>query len=272
MNKNRQVNLDAFFASHSVFTVEQIATFLRPAVGPAAVTARLSYYSRIGRIRSIARSIYAVVPHGLSAEALRPDPFLVAVAARPGAIFSHHSALELLGAAHSMWSTCTLYGAGARLSLALNGTRIRVVPHPTVLTRRGEVELGTRKVERRGLMMSTTGPERTLVEGFRQPSLVGGVTELVASAGGFAALDFDLLITVLDWYAIGRLWAAVGWFLQTHAPAFAVTQENLDRLERHRPKSPRYLVHGSRGGTLLPRWNLVLPAEIGKGDPDAGEY
>jgi|GEM_PF-2181051 len=77
INKKRQVNLDAFFATHSVFIVEQIATFLRPTVGPATVTARLNYYSRIGCIRSIVQLIYAVVPHGLSAnKALRPQASL----------------------------------------------------------------------------------------------------------------------------------------------------------------------------------------------------
>lgn len=271
MAKKRQVQVDAFFAAHPVFTREQIVQAMAPEVGRAAVAARLSYHSRTGRLRSIARRIYAVVPPGQAPDSLRPDPFLVAVAARPDAIFSHHSALELLGAAHSTWSTCTLFSTGERLSLSLEGSKIRIAPHPTVLAEREEVELGTRTVERRGSILRATGPERTLVEGFRRLDLVGGVTELVASAGGFGALDLALLEEVLECYSVRRLWAAVGWFLETHARAFGVTDQDLDRFERHRPKAPIYLARGARGGALVARWNLVLPPDVGRGDPDAGE-
>lgn len=271
MAKKRQVDLDAFFAARPVFTRDQFVTALGPEVGPAAVTARLAYYSRSGRLRSITRRVFAVVPPGQAPDSLRPDPFLVAVAARPDAIFSHHSALELLGAAHSTWSTCTLFSTGERLSLTLDGSRIRIAPHPTVLAKRDQVELGTRTVERRGSILRTTGPERTLVEGFRQLTLVGGAAELVTSAGGFGALDLTLLEDVLDHYSVRRLWAAVGWFLETHAQAFGVTDQDLARFERHRPRSPLYLDRRGRGGLLVARWNLVLPPDVGRGDPDAGE-
>jgi hypothetical protein len=36
-------------------------------------------------------------------ESNQPDPFLVAAAVRPDSVFSYHSALEFLGAAHSVW-------------------------------------------------------------------------------------------------------------------------------------------------------------------------
>jgi predicted transcriptional regulator of viral defense system len=269
--KNRQLLLDGFFAAHPVFTREQFAHALGPTVGPAAVAARLSYYTRNGRLRSVARRVYAVVPAGEAAGAFRPDPFLVAHAARPDAIFSHHSALELLGAAHSAWSACTLFSAGERLSLRLDGSTIRFAPHPTALVQRGAIELGTRRVERRGAMLRATGPERTLIEGFRQLTLVGGVAELVASAAGFGALDLALIEELLERYAVRRLWAAVGWFLENHAQAFGVTERDVARFERHRPKSPLYLARGLRGGAMVARWNLVLPPDVGRGDPDAGE-
>lgn len=271
MAKKRQVDLRVFFATHPVFTLDQFSAAVGPDVGRSALAGRLSYHSRTGRIRSITRRIYAVVPPGRSPKSLRPDPFLVALAARPDAIFSHHSALELLGVAHSTWSTCTLFSARARLSLDLEGSTVRVAPHPTAFNPVGDVDLGTRTVERRGSILRTTGPERTLVEGFRRLDLVGGVTELVTSAGGFGALDLALLTEVLDRYSVGRVWAAVGWFLETHAQTFGVTDRHLTPFENHRPKSPRYLARTERGGTLLSRWNLVLPPGVGKGDPDAGE-
>lgn len=266
-----QVTVDAFFAAHPVFSRDQFSHALGPRLSHAAVTARLSYYSRTGRLQSIARRIYAVVPPGQAPDSLRPDAFLVAVAARPDAIFSHHSALELLGAAHSTWSRCTLYSAGARLSLGLGASELRVFPHPTALAKCGQIKLGTRSVERRGSILCVTGPERTLVEGFRQLNLVGGVAELVASAGGFGALSVPLLEEILTCYSVRRLWAAVGWFLEAHAGAFGITEQDLGRIERHRPRAPIYLARSSRGGALVARWNLILTPDVDGGDPDAGE-
>ena len=45
----------------------------------------------------------------------------------------------------------------------------------------------------RGKLFETTGPERTLAEGFRRLALTGGLEELVRSASAFPTLDLDLL-------------------------------------------------------------------------------
>lgn len=270
MAKNRHTDLGALFANHPVFTLDQACDMLRSG-GPATVRNRLKHHLKKGRLRSIARGVYAVVPPGTNPESWVPDPFLVALAIRPDAIFSHHSALELLGAAHSTWSVCTACTASRRVTLRIPNSTIRVFPHPTPLARSGNVELGIRRVERRATLLRTTGPERTLVEGFRQLDLVGGVTELVASAGGFGSLDLTLLEEVLECYSVRRLWAAVGWFLERHAEAFGVREEDLLRFQRHRPRSPIYLARNTRTGRFLARWNLVLPPDVGRGDPDAGE-
>ncbi len=49
-----------------------------------------------------------------------------------------------------------------------------------------------------------TGPERTLVEGFRRPGLVGGLEELVVPAAGFATLDLEQLEEVLRRYGVRK--------------------------------------------------------------------
>ena len=49
---------------------------------------------------------------------------------------------------------------------------------------------GTRRVARDDRMVIVTGPERTLVEGFRHLDRVGDLEELVMSASGSAVLDF----------------------------------------------------------------------------------
>ncbi len=203
-----------------------------------------------------------MVPPGTAPDALRPDPFLAAAAARPDAVFSHHAALELLGAAHSVWNECTAYTFSRRRPLALDGTTVRFLEVPEALGEGSGRGLGTRKVERRGRLLETTGPERTLVEGFRRPRLAGGLEELVSSAGGFTTLELELLGEVLARYDVANLWAATGWFLERTRETFHASEAVLERYATRVPASPQYLDRSRRGGVLHRRWNLIVPAEL----------
>ena len=210
-----------------------------------------------------ARGVYAVVLPGVPVEQFQPDSIMVASAVRPDGIFSHHSALELLGAAHSMWNQCTIYVEKRRRPLLLNSRTIRFLEHPGAMSADTK-QLGTVRVEQQGRLLRTTGPERTLVEGFRRPSLAGGLEELVRSASGFPTLDLDLIEKVLHGYAIANLWAAAGWFLERFQKTFYVQEKFLEHLSQHRPRSPHYLERNRRGGFLVARWNLILPEALSR--------
>jgi predicted transcriptional regulator of viral defense system len=255
----RKIGTSDFFATHPVFSLQEAAQALAPPGGKSGAVARLKYHLKSGRLKRVTREIYAVVPPGLIPDRFQPDSFLVAAAIRPEGVFSHHSALELLGAGHSVWDQCTLYVKRRRRLLALDWMTVCFLDHPKAMRPKGDQHVGTRKVERRGRLLEVTGPERTLVEGFRRPSLVGGLEELVISAAGFPILDLEVLMDVLQRYGVHNLWAAIGWFLERFQQTFHVPDAYLRHLESFRPGSPRYLVRGSRRGTLVPRWNLILP-------------
>jgi predicted transcriptional regulator of viral defense system len=257
-----------FFASHPVFSLAEATEALSPDGGRSGTVNRLKYHLKAGRLKPVCRGVYAVVPPAVNAERFQPDPVLVAAALQPEGVFSHHSALELLGVAHSMWQQCTLYGPKRRRPLTLNGATVRFIEHPTRFQGRSAL-LGVRKIERQGRMLQTTGPERTLVEGFSRPTLAGGSEELVRSAASFAVLDLDLLETVLKRHGVANLWAATGWFLDRFQKTFHVPDATLAKMERHRPRSKQYLERGRRGGILAKRWNLILPKEVFEmGEPD----
>jgi len=265
----RQVT-NNFLNTHPVFSLDEATEVFAPSGGKAGTVERLSYHLQAGRLKRVAREIYAVVPIGVAVDSFQPDPFLVAAAIKPGGVFSHHSALELLGAAHVLWNQHTLYVNAPRRPLQMNGIRVLFRGYPQSLRRANAHHLGTRSVEHRGRILSCTGPERTLVEGFRRPDLAGGLEELVLSASGFPVLDLGLLEEVLRVYDICNLWAGVGWFLEKFQSTFHVPDDFLRTLERNRPKSPQYLPRDHRGGTLIPGWNLILPSEvISMGETDA---
>lgn len=139
---------------------------------------------------------------------------------------------------------------------------MRFLEHAQALRSPDARALGTRQVERRGHLLRATGAERTLVEGFRRPALVGGVEQLVLSAAGFPTLDLELLEHVLSEYGEHVLQAAVGWFLERFQESFHVPESFLRELEARGPSTPRYLLRGRRGGALASRWNLILPDEM----------
>ncbi len=261
MNTKRKLTND-FFDTHPVFSLEEAVRYLAPSGEKSSATGRLKYHLAAGRLKSLGRELYAVIPPGATAYSVNPDPFLVAAASRPDGVFAYHSALELLGAAHSSWNAHTVFVDSRRRPVVLNRTSIKFLVHPKPLLDNNVRNLGTRKFERRGRWLLTTGPERTLVEGFRNPRYIGGLEELVVSASGFPVLDLELLFKILDTYTVHKLFASVGWFLETYQKTFHVSDQYLSDLEKHRPQSSQYMLRNQRSGTLLHRWNLVLPNEL----------
>lgn len=260
-----------FLATHAVFRLQD----LRAAMGepsPSAVRTWLRFHGSRGRLQVVERGLYAAVPADADAERFRPDAVLVGRAARPDGVFAGHAALELLGAAHSVGRVLTVFTAKRRRSLVVGEARVEFCAHPTPLARLSKVSLGVREVRYRGAAVRVTGPERTLLDGFRNLRLVSGLEELVESAAGFPSLDLDLLKHVLTAYDERMLWAAAGWFLDRNRRAFGVPQEYLRLLERHRPASPHYLPRRQRGkgGTLASRWNLILPGSVARGGESGG--
>ena len=262
------MNTSEFLAAHPVFSVDEAAAVFTSPRGTRATVERFRRYLDSGRLKLLARGLYAVVPLGRSAVTFQPDPFLVARAARMNSVFCYHSALELLGVAHSIWNKCTVFTDQRRPPLKLKEAQILFLDHPAALLNAGNLELGATKIEHRGFLLRVTRPERTLVEGFRRPDLMGGLTEMTASAGGFATLDLELLERVLKQYDSRKLWGAVGWFLEQHQRSFHVPAEFLKQLEKRRPRSPLYIPRHQRGGVLASRWNVILPAELMRSEPD----
>ena len=273
MSTNRQLNWassETAFEENAVFTLSDFARKAR--IPTSKALDRLKYYLRRGRIVTLERGLYAVVPRGARRDSFRPDRYLVAAATRPDAIFSHHAALELLGAAHSDWNVCTVFTKRRRRKLVLGTVEIEFLAHPTALGKKHQENIGTRKVERQGRLLQVTGPERTLADGFRQPRWAGGLPELVESAAGFGVLDLDLLKRILEAFNQRSLWAAVGWFLERHRETFFVPEDYLESLEKKRPRSTHYVPRSERAGLFVSRWNLVLPANVVRGgEPDETE-
>lgn len=257
-----------FMELNPVFTVEEFARHLGSEKKLAEY--RVRYYLRQGRLKRLANGVYATVPAGVDPETFEPDVFLVATAIRPDAVFAYHSALDLLGQGHSVWWTCTVCTARRRSPVVLGRSTIRFLSHPPAARPRARTASSRRKgsgpwtteVSRGGRTLRVTTPERTLVDGFRELSLVGGVDELVESMDGFATLKPEALRDVLRAYSNRRLWAAVGWYLERRLKSLFLDRAVLREFKKNRPRTRVYLVPGQRGGVVARGWNLVVPEHL----------
>ena len=263
------MDTSTFLQTHRVFNLDEAVQALAPAGGRKGTLERLKYAARRGKLKLLARGVYASVPPGVQPDTFLPDRFLAATAFRPDAIFSYHSALELLGAAHSEWRLCTAFSARRPQSSDLHGLKLRFMSHPQRLIRQAATELGIRSVHRLDRELRVTGPERTLIDGFRRPGLVGGHPEFIESVAGISVLEFPLLFELLDAYRQKALWAAIGWFLDTYRQTFFVSDNDLNLMEKQVPRTPLYLRRDQRGGVLVRRWNLIVPDALVEGrEPD----
>jgi len=66
-----------FFATHTIFSLDEANTALAPKGGRSATVARLKYHLRGGTLKLAARGVYVVVPPGMPADRFQPDPVLV---------------------------------------------------------------------------------------------------------------------------------------------------------------------------------------------------
>lgn len=266
-----------FMALNQVFTVDEFAEHLGGQKSLAQY--RVRYYLRQKRLTRLANGVYATVPLGVNPETFAPDVYLTAAAIRPDAVFAYHAALELLGQAHSVWWTCTVCTTRLRAPVALGKSTIKFLSHPPAVRRRARPASSRRKagtlwtteISRGGQSLRVTTPERTLVDGFRELSLVGGLDELVESMDGFATLKPEALRDILRAYDNGRLWAAVGWYLQRRLKGLFLNHSVLREFKKNRPRTRVYLVPGQRGGVVARDWNLVVPEHLqrnGRGEDD----
>jgi predicted transcriptional regulator of viral defense system len=262
MDSKRNVNAALLFQEHPVLTLD---LWERQLGGPhprARAVEQAKYYAEVGRLRRLTRGLYAVTPIGTEARTFVPDPYLVAAALRSDAILSHHSALDLLGHAHSVFHQFPYFTGHLRRTLRIDGMEWPAVPHPTSLVRKRRTGFGVVHIDRRGQSLRVTGPERTLVDGFAAPWWVGGLEELVESAAGFRDLDLNLLDAYLRLRDRRVLDAAIGWFLERHPEVSTGVAKLLVKLEQRVPQQPLYLGGRRPGGRLQRRWNILVPPRL----------
>ena len=252
-----------FFSTHPVFRRE---VYLRHrfAAGRSRLTAKnlLAKHVAAGRLVRVRGGVFAVVPTGVSPEGFQPDPYVVASQLTPDAVVAFHAALQFHGKAYSAWTRFHYLTRKRARPLSFRGLEFVPVLTSSVHGKNLAAQPGVQTLRHAGGEVRVTSLERTLVDVLDQPQKAGGWEEAWRSLELVEFFDLDAVLALVKVLGTAVTAARVGFFLDQHHDALMVDDHHLEALQRTAPKSPRYLDASREPGTLVPRWQLVVPDAV----------
>lgn len=259
------LNLNAFLATHAVFTVDDVRGYLAEhgSVNPNTRKALLAYHRSRGRIVPVRRGLYASVPLNADPATYSVDPFLVAAKMTDDAVLAYHTALEYHGNAYSGYNRLTYVSAFRSPTARFRGHEYVRLSIPQALLESGCSHLGIATNPQDGVDLRVTNLERTFVDVLDRPNVSGSWEEIWRSLESIEFFDLEQVVAYLRRLGNATTAAKVGFFLSQHRDALMVDEGTFDALKALVPKQPHYMDRSSRTGCrLVSEWNLVVPREV----------
>ena len=254
-----------YFASHPVFRFEEFASAHREGSDckPATSVAALKQHVRAGNLLSVRRGLYVVVPRGQTPDGVAVDSCVLASHLAPDAVVAYHSALQFHGKAHSLSRRVPFLTCTRTKPFLFRGSEFVPVPVPPPLRVLPDLGGGIVERVREGASVRVTTLERTLVDVLDAPRHGGGWEEIWRSLEAVEFVDVDAVTDYVFNLDSSVAVAKVGFYLEQHREELMIEDRHLDRLRERAPSRPMYLERGVREpGTLLSRWNLVVPERV----------
>jgi predicted transcriptional regulator of viral defense system len=251
-----------FFAVHPVFTRREFVALLDAdgTASPDAVTTLLQHHLRSGRLLLLRSGLYAVVQPGTDPAHWPVDMYLLSSRLTDDAVISHHSALELLGYSYTIQQRVVITTRHVIRPFQFRGVEVLTTRPPCMLVRQKSNIFLVDKVDRQGLDVQVTSPERTLVDILERPRLGGSWEEIWRSLESVPAYDVGQVISYVKLLNTGVTASKVGFFLEQHLRKYQVTARQLASLHAMQPRSVVYMDRRA-GGTAVPDWNLIVPTD-----------
>ena len=259
------MKLNEFLSKNPVFTLSELDHFLsqRGSGNRSTRNALLSYYRQRGRIVSIRRGLYAVVPVGTSPETFAVDPFLLAAKIKPDAVLAYHTALEFHGKAYSVFKRFFYLTNKTSVPVRFRDYEFRCALTPQVLKKKHKENFGVQETERLGVSIKVTSLERTFVDVLDRPDISGSWEEIWRSLESIEFFDISKVIEYVLLLGNSTTVAKAGFFLEQHRQELMIEDNHLEPLFDLRPKQPHYLDRSKRkSGRFVSSWNLVVPNDI----------
>ncbi len=259
------LNLNAFLATHAVFSVDDVRAYLAEhgSVNPNTRKALLAYHRSRGRIVPVRRGLYASVPLNAKPATYAVDPFLVAAKMTDDAVLAYHTALEYYGKAYTRYNRLTYVSAFRSPDARFRGYEYVRLSVPQALLQSGGSHLGIATHPQEGVNLRVTNLERTFVDVLDRPSVSGSWEEIWRSLEAIEFFDLAQVVTYLKRLGNATTAGKVGFFLSQHRDALMVDEGTFDALKALVPRQPHYMDRSRRAGCrFVSEWNLVVPREV----------
>jgi len=221
-----------------------------------------------GHIVRQRRGLYSIVD--IDQPSIPPDPYILASRLRHPYYLGYTSALDLLGAASSLFTQIIVaVRKGDRFSsfeYPKGNPRYRILS-----TEADDLKQGLRQVTYQGDDLIISSEARTLIEVVDQPQLAGGWGEVIRSLDllitNFRLNDLEEVAILLELFGNKSLAARVGFLLDMFATMGSISLP-LDTLERTRSwvtnGSPSYLFSRSSLEEVVrnKKWNIYVPKDF----------
>jgi predicted transcriptional regulator of viral defense system len=252
-----------FFAVHPVFTRREFTAFLGSddTASPNAVTTLLQHHLRSAQLLLLRSGLYAVVQPGIDPAHWPVDMFLLSSRLTDDAVISHHSALELLGHAYTTQQRIVITTRHRVRPFQFRGVGVVTTQPPGPLVLRNADTFLVDAVDRQGLDVQVTSPERTLIDVLERPRLGGSWEEIWRSLESVPMYTVDQIIAYAKMLGNAVTASKAGFFLEQHRRRYQVTVRQLASLHALQPGSVVYMDRHA-GGTSIPGWNLIVPDDV----------
>ena len=239
-----------YISTHHVFKTGDL---LDSCDSPASAEEQLRLAVKTGKVERIRRGLYASMTGRYLG--VLPDSLEVIAAIDPDASLCYHSALDVLGVAHSVSFQREFRTDELRTGFEYRG--IRYVPYPS------EAGLCTRKVRTDAAgRISVTTKEQTLCDCLSRPDRAGGVEEVIRAVSSFAYIDCEAVLETamrLEKTDIAR----IGWVLSQKASDWDVPAATLGEMRSLLGKGPYRLGRAqAENKGWSPEWRLILPEPV----------
>jgi predicted transcriptional regulator of viral defense system len=253
-----------FFASHPVFTHEEFVASRMVVAGRSRRTADslLRQHGLRGRIKHVRRGLYATVPPGVDPARFEPDAYLLISKVAHDAIVSHHAALQFHGRVYSIWHRYTFLTLRNMRRFRVGSAEFVPLKPPRAVAGLADMGGGFERVAHAGGTIRVSSRARTLVDLMDSPQHGGGWEEIWRSLQMVEFFDLELVVSYTLALNSALTAAKVGYFLEQHRDLLFVEDRHLDTLEKHAPKQARYFDSARGPGTLVRRWQLIVPEQV----------
>lgn len=240
------------FYHKKVFTYQEVRSSYRD---KTAYSLQSMIRDNLGKyIKNVKKGLYYTLPQDVPPETYLIDKFLVANKLAPDAVIAYHAALELHGAAYSVFNTAHVLTSKHFKTFVFQG-----ITYQAVLRSHN---FGIEKIKREAADVSCTDRERTVIDGLDRIKYAGGLEEYLKSIEMFPYINFEKIEHYLNLYNKKALYAKVGFILSLMEKRWEFPERYKNRFKAKLSRMTYYLTDKGQASELNKEWNLMIPKKL----------